>query len=225
MVNYKDSQFRAKETVTFRLTSYEKQLLGFLASEHQMTQTALIRSMLAERAERLGISTLPPPIQKRRPGRPKLNPVEIEEVDIDKIEEDIDTDGRILVSQHVFPQTFGALIVAFQRHFEVRGEKMQLELEETVRFVTGMLSKRVFISKDLSLSEIDNAFLNGVRDQIKDANLRFPQKNLHLTYLRMMFNFAVKEGKLGQEIQPMEVFRSFTAKEVADAFPLPVKTI
>ncbi|MBN2341464.1 MAG: hypothetical protein JXX29_11605 [Deltaproteobacteria bacterium] len=226
MANYKESSKRAKETATFRFTTYEKRLLAHLAELQGMSQTALIRALLAERADQLEIDELPEPPPPRKPGRPKKNPSprEDEESTVEP-DDSLELSERMFGSSHVSAGTLGALVVRFQSHFQTRGEKMQHELEGTVRFITGADGGDVLLALNLPLHEIDATLLNRVRERIKDASLRFPQKNLHLTYLRMMFNFAVKEALVPQAVQPMEVLRSFTAKEVADAFPLPIKTI
>jgi hypothetical protein len=132
---------------------------------------------------------------------------------------------RLYAASSVSARTIGDLIVRFQTFFRMRGEKMQMELENTVQFITGVSSDEVYLSPEQPLSDIDASFLAGLRDRVKDADIRFPQKNLHLTYLRMMFNYATKEGLVDNDLHPMETLRSFTAKEVADAFPLPIKTI
>jgi hypothetical protein len=226
MVNYKDSGERARETATFRFTSYEKQLLAHLADVQGMTQTALIRALLAERADQLGIVSLPEPPPRRKPGRPRKVVPLVEETEPDEITpEDLDISERLYVESNISTGTVGDLIVRFQTFFLIRGEKMQHELEETIRFITGITANEIFLSPGQPLSDIDAAFLTQLRERVKDADIRFPQKNLHLTYLRMMFNFAVKEALVEADIQPMETLRSFTAKEVADAFPLPIKTI
>ncbi|MBN2530302.1 MAG: hypothetical protein JXR76_28190 [Deltaproteobacteria bacterium] len=228
MTNYKDSASRARETATFRFTAYEKQLLAHLAELQGMTQTALIRALLAERADTLGVMELPEPPPKRKPGRPKKI-IAVQEMDTeldDKLAlEDLDISERVYAAANVEKHTFGTLIVQFQEAFRIRGEKMQHELESTIRFVTGITGEEVLIPPQWLLSDIDALLLQDVRERIKHAELRFPQKNLHLTYLRMMFNYAVKEGLLAEECRPIDTLRSFTAKEVADAFPLPIKTI
>ena len=232
MVNYKESATRAKETSTFRFTSYEKRLLAYLAELQGMTQTALIRALLAERAEQMGVNALPEPPKRRKPGRPKKN-VSTEAVpDETQTPTSVATPAyrspapeRLYIQSHVATETFGELIVKFQDYFRMRSEKMQRELENTIRFVTGITGEMVLLPPEWLLGDIDAPLLADVRERIKDAEMRFPQKNLHLTYLRMMFNFAVKEGMLSEDTKPMETLRSFTAKEVADAFPLPIKTI
>jgi hypothetical protein len=230
MVNYKDSGERAKETATFRFTSYEKRLLAHLADVQGMTQTALIRTLLAERADQVGIVSLPEPSPRRKPGRPKkiLPPVletEEENEPDEVLPEDLDISERLYVRSNISTDTVGELIVRFQTFFQIRGEKMQHELESTIRFITGITANEVYLSPAQPLADIDAPFLARLRERVKDADIRFPRKNLHLTYLRMMFNFAVKEELIGNDLQPMETLRSFTAKEVADAFPLPIKTI
>lgn len=226
MVNYKNSGERAKETATFRFTSYEKQLLAHLANLQNMTQTALIRTLLAERADALDIQSLPAPEPRRKPGRPKKNRHEEDNVSLESASVDNgDDSARVFNDDQVSKGTFGFLIVRFQEYFKMRSEKMQRELETTVRFVTGVGGTEALLASDLPLVFIDSTMLSSVRMRIQDADIRFPQKNLHLTYLRMMFNFGVKEEMLPATVQPVEVFRSFTAKEVADAFPLPIKTI
>ncbi|MBN2715640.1 MAG: hypothetical protein JXX14_07270 [Deltaproteobacteria bacterium] len=261
MVNYKESASRARETSTFRFTAYEKQLLAHLADLQGMTQTALIRSLLEDRASQLGIDALPAPQKKRRPGRPKMEPHRDTDKSalVEPVEDEADTErpvaelvsadrpaadrtvaqrpiakteesargvtARAVRESEVFADTFGALIVQFQQSFRVRSEKMQHELENTIRFVTGVTGEMVLLPPEWLLADIDAPLLTDVRERIRDAEMRFPQKNLHLTYLRMMFNFAVKEGMVPEAVRPMETLRSFTAKEVADAFPLPIKTI
>ena len=145
MANYKDSANRAKETATFRFTSYEKRLLSHLAELQNMTQTALIRALLAERAEQMGVDAIPEPPQKRKPGRPKQNISLDAGTPPDPLVETGTLSGQTrapsepeFVASEVESDTFGALIVEFQAHFRMRSDKMQRELENTIRFVTGV---------------------------------------------------------------------------------------
>ena len=184
------------------------------------------RALLAERADQLGISAIPEPPPKRKPGRPKKIVVpEPTPAVAEIVPAELDISQRVYVKSNISVDTFGELVVRFQTFFQIRGEKMQHELESTVRFITGVSGNQMYINPGQPLDDIDAPFLADLRERVKDADIRFPQKNLHLTYLRMMFNYAVKEGLIGNDLQPMETLRAFTAKEVADAFPLPIKTI
>ena len=69
---YRSPEERASETVTIRLTIRERRMLDHLAKLEESTLTDFIRGLIFKRADELGVDEPPPPIPKRRPGRPKM---------------------------------------------------------------------------------------------------------------------------------------------------------
>ncbi len=214
MVNFKEPQHRASETATFRFTREDKALLADLSRIEGCSRTELLRRLLRERAMRSDSPAWD--------GRLPEVPAEFQappEILTPPVEEAV----AVPDEEPVVISTFGQLLFEFQAHSGVRGARVQQELDDTVRFVTGADGGEALLSKELSLQSINGTMLQDVREKIRVRQLRFPAKNLHLTYLRMIFNFAVTRGLL-TGVDPAEDLRSLTAREVADALPLSIRT-
>lgn len=214
MANFKEPQHRASETATFRFTREDKLLLSDLSRIEGCSRTELLRRLLRERAMRSDSpaweGSAPEWSAGSEPSPQMVSPPPEEST-------------AVLPDEPVIISTFGQLLCEFQAHSGVRGARVQQELDDTVRFVTGADGDGALLSKELSLQSINGTMLQDVREKIRVRKLRFPAKNLHLTYLRMIFNFAVNRGLL-TGVDPAEDLRSLTAREVADALPLSIRT-
>jgi len=120
--------------------------------------------------------------------------------------------------------TFGELTIAFRKHFSGRAEGTRAEFEETIIFLQRYFAPDQLLADETPLRDIDLLRLSLVRDRIKVTDIRFPRKNLYLTYIRMMLQYAIKVGCEGLNLTPAQDLPAFTAKEIADAWPLPVKS-
>ena len=233
MTNHKEYSKRATETATFRFTQDEKKLLAYLAKNEGLTQTGLIRKLVNMYALSNGITDIPEPETQKRPGRPKkikpqqsppLSQTETDKIYVPSSSFNIPEPAQNTPDRNT-RETFKDLIISFLEHTGDRSEKVQSEINNTIDFVTKRQNGTALLPDNTALDDINNGTLDTIREQIKDAPIRFPLKNLHLTYLKMLFNYAVKNRKLSPDITPAGNLRSFTAKEIADAFPLPVKTL
>ncbi|MBN2803882.1 MAG: hypothetical protein JXR91_12380 [Deltaproteobacteria bacterium] len=230
MTYYKDASTRASETVTIRLTLDEKRILDHLSHIQNITKTDLIRNLLSDNAKSLGITHIPdPPIKKGR-GRPKSKKAEalniaptIEIIQNNALTTEAEnTSHTTSIETSDDAYTFIDLANDFLDHSKDRGEKVLKEINETVSYLTKPNGYAIFIRPKTSLKEITDHFLLALRDSLKDAPLRFPLKNLYLTYLKMILNFGINKELFENDINPSEILNSFTAKEVADALPRPI---
>jgi predicted DNA-binding protein len=232
MVNYKSSKNRAKETATFRFTSYEKELLDNLAKEEGITKTNLIRKLIFQYAKD---RQLKDDLQENADETMQVVANDFEPSQIFSLKDDsLSTFKQDNTKEQNYIRKaektniqkatcFEDLATRFKIYFKIRSDKMQKELEETINFVTSRYdsnSEPIF-PFSLTLENISTEFLHNARERLKNAPIKFPQKNLHLNYLRMMFNYGLKEN-LVSNINPSIHLRTFSAKEVADAFPPPV---
>jgi len=226
---------KATETVSFRLTRYEKRLLDHLAAGSGMSKTDLIRDLLGRLAQEQGVEEIPEAPLPKRPGRPPKprGVVDIAtEIDISVRPRPLE---RILVaskgaSTSVLPDpppdllpdldkkgTFGDLVARFRDHFSSRADGTRGELEETVDFI--MRGEEPIIPPTTELVDLTGDRLQGIRGRVRASNVRFSRKNLYLTYLRMMFSFGAKIPLPGLPLIEEGQLRAFTAKELSDAWP------
>ncbi len=121
MSNYKHPEIKASETVTFRLTLWERRLLDHLADVEQKSLTGLVKYLLLEHAGRLGIDELPEPKPKRRPGRPKMARPAPEPPPAPIVPEAEDVPSPPVAEEdHSDEMFFGDLVERFRMHFAGR---------------------------------------------------------------------------------------------------------
>ena len=215
---YRNPGERASEAVTFRLTVDEKRLLDHLALAAGTTLTDLFRSLLAQRAREVEVEELLPEPVRRRPGRPRKTPIAKKPAapptplaPVVALAEDVDAPMS----------TFGELIEGFRGHFSDRAEGTRTELEETIRFLWDNATLTALLRRNLPLSDLTSQKLASVRDAIKNMEMRFSKRNLHLTYLRMMLQWAVRQPDVTLNIDPNADMEAFSIKEISNAWPGP----
>ena len=196
---------RASETITLRLTKEQRRTLLLVAAAEGVTATEVVRRQLQRRAIELGLApaegeaalpSLPPP-----PERASRAPAPI-------------------------PGSFGGLAARFQATFAERGEGTRRELEATLRFLTEPASgaPAPLLPADLPLAELTPPRLAALRAALLSSPLRLSRKNLHLTYLRMLLNFAVKRREVAADLNPGAALRPLTALEAGESWaPPPVE--
>lgn len=239
MANFKSPDDRASETVTFRLTLEERRLLDHLAGLGQVTLTDLLRDLLRKEASRLGVEAVPEKPPRRRRGRPKRRAKELAEPWIGALEtprtltlEPKAEDGYEIPLPLYRAQapreltappenTLGDIVARFRKHFSTRAEGTRQELEETIRFLTSPSQEGgpALLPLETTYEELTPERLKEMRNAMKDLTIRVAKKNLHLTYLRMMLHWAVKEPDIALEINPALQLKSFTLKELEGQWP------
>ena len=222
MANYRHPSIKASETVTFRLTVEEKHRLNQLAKLEHKSKTDLIRQLLADEADRKGLASLKVPTVTKSPAVPKspkvstiptgpTRPTGPTSPTTPTLEESLRSGGEL--------STFGDLVERFRDSFRDRAEGTRKELDDTLRFLAGVESDYpALLPLDLSIEELTSLKLQEVRRTILLMNIRVAKKNLHLTYLRMMLHYAVKQSK-GLSINPAMELASFTISELPKAWP------
>ncbi len=244
MANFKSPDARASETVTFRLTLDERRLLDHLAGLAQVTLTDLLRDMLRAEANRMGVASVPDKVPRRRRGRPKKEKPALQEPRIEELEYGVKALGP---ARFVEPEpgrdeeiplplyrslsrgessgrkeaTFGDIVARFREHFSKRAEGTRRELEETIRFLTSPQGEgtEALLPLETTYEELTFERLKSMREEMKALPIRVAKKNLHLTYLRMMLHWAVKEPDIGLELNPAVQLKSFTLKELEGQWP------
>jgi hypothetical protein len=220
MAHYKRPEDKASESVTFRLTVDERSLLDHVAQVEGVTLTDLFRELLGARAAEIGIHDAPPPQPRRRPGRPRKRAVGQPVVSPGRASEARDDPARREKARRD-AVTFGELVRRFEVHFSDRGESTRAELASTIALVTDDSGGEPLLASWTPLIEIGSQQLERIRDHLKELELRVAQKNLHLTYLRMMFAFAVKEPDIEVHVQPDADLAPLTAREAGATWSVP----
>jgi hypothetical protein len=72
---------------------------------------------------------------------------------------------------------------------------------------------QAIIPPDSPLAAITSERLREIRKIIQGTDLRFAKKNLHLTYLRMMLHFGVKERNIDLQVNPTGELEPFSITE------------
>ena len=108
--------------------------------------------------------------------------------------------------------TFYELLVRFHKSFAHRAEGTKKELEDTIEFLC-FGGDTAIIPPDTPLSAITSERLKEIRQTIQNADIRFAKKNLHLTYLRMMLHFGVKERDVDFHVNPSGELEPLTITE------------
>jgi hypothetical protein len=221
MANHKRPGEKASETVTFRLTVDERALLDHLAQADGVTLTDLFRSLIAARAAEAGIEEPPPPMPRRRPGRPRKRVATAPGLDA-PAKPSLETPVSP-VSQERPPAvpSFGDLLRRFESGFADRSESTRAEFNATIAWLTDAADGEPLVARSTPLTAIGSARLLRIRDRLKDLELRVAQKNLHLTYLRMLFAFAVKEPDMPLDFDPDAELAPLTAKEIGATWSVP----
>lgn|GEM_PF-5550711 len=239
---YKKPQDKATETATFRLTRREKQLLHYLAQRAELTATDWVRLMIAQGAagldEQPDLDALP---ARRKPGRPKKKRATAHHVpqataahpEAPAPAPQTAEPPQVLPAPQPAPGpqappalsdapllSLGDLIAAFRAHFATRSEGTRAEFEEAIGFFLTPQHGAAILDERMPLRAFDAAHLANIREYMRTAELRFPRKNLYLTYLRMLFQFALRQG-VTLPIVPTRDLAPLTAKEVSDAWPAP----
>jgi predicted transcriptional regulator len=202
------AEARASETITIRLTREQKRLLERIAFATGTTATGVLRRHIRERSRELGLVTpdgVDAAIETPARGRTRVSEP--------RAAADAPADAAR-------PATFGDLLERYRAAFVDRGEGARRELEETIAFVSEPVgaSASPALARDLPLAELTPARLAAVREVVRTSGPRLSRKNLHLTYLRMMMNFALKQKEIQAELDPGEELRAFTAVEAGESW-------
>jgi len=220
MVHYKPPGEKASESVTFRLTVDERSLLDHVAQVEGRSLTELVRELVRARAAELGIHDAPPPLPRRGPGRPRKHPPvpRVEPPSVSPHSGDPTAERRAARRAAI---TFGELVRRFESHFADRGASTRSELAGTIDLVTDDSAGEPLLARWTPLVEVDTDRLVRIRDHLKDLELRVAQKNLHLTYLRMIFAFAVREPDMDVDVVPERDLAPLTARETGATWSVP----
>ncbi|MCP4604327.1 MAG: hypothetical protein GY847_28035 [Proteobacteria bacterium] len=218
MAHYRNPEHKASETVTFRLTVKERRLLDHIAEVEQKSLTDLIRSLLIRQAKQMGVEIDEVPVKPRRkrPGRPKTKRERVS-IPAPYLPEDRRTPDQAEI--HRIEMTFGDLVEQFREHFSGRAEGTRKELEETLLFFSDRSGDGVpLLPLDMPLSELTSLKLKEVRDAMITLDIRVAKKNLHLTYLRMMLHWAVKQTSIELNMNPALDLKPFTISELPQSW-------
>jgi hypothetical protein len=220
MTRYKPPEERASETVTFRLTFEERKMLDYLAEAKQKSLTDLIRYLLNEQAEKMGLGVAPSSRAPKRSGKQKRHKrkqgtgvLPVSDTRAAGQKEGLGLSGG-------GAGFFGDLVSLFREHFSGRAEGTKKELEETIRFLCDDTEGESILSFDMSLGELTSAKLTDVRTVLMKSDIRLAKKNLHLTYLRMMLHFGAKQKVVGLNVNPAVYLKPLTMAEVPESWPL-----
>jgi hypothetical protein len=116
-------------------------------------------------------------------------------------------------------KTFGDLVTLFRDSFKDRAEGTRKELDDTLRFLTGVESDHPpLLPLEMPVEDLTSEKLNEVRKNLSFVDIRVAKKNLHLTYLRMLLHYAVKQSDR-LSINPALELASFTVSELPKAWP------
>ena len=202
------------------MTVNEKRLLDHLAFRAETTLTDLFRDLLTQRAREIEVEELPPEPVRRRPGRPRKTPIETKTTvpatpltPVSEPEEDVNTPMS----------TFGELVEGFRGHFSDRAEGTRKELDEAIRYLRDNTALTALLRRNMPLSDLTSDRLASVRDAMKNMEMRFSKRNLHLTYLRMMLQWAMRQPDVTLDIDPKADLEAFSIKEISNAWPGPSK--
>lgn len=224
---YKTPDERASESVTVRLTIAERQMLGHLAELEGKTITDFFRDLIAKRAEELNVTELPPPMPRKRPGRPKKRSSSMPRSQppwassppaaaFDEAPTFPNGAAAPLPEREEGLGTFDELIVRFRDSFSHRADGTRRELEETLDFLMRPTDKPPIIPVHFPVSRLTSEKLQEIRRTIQESDLRLAKKNLHLTYLRMMLHFAVKDADFDLRVNPARDLSPLTIVESGD---------
>jgi len=191
-------------------------MLDHLAALSAVGLTDLFRSLLSQRASEMGVAEAPPAATRRRPGRPPGRKHGAATPAIPAPE------PARAEADAAAPERFDQLAARFRSHSSGRAEGTRRDIDETIRFLTEKGEEGAIIPASTPLSGIDMSTLARARDRIRRADVRFPRKNLYLTYLRMLFQWAARQPEIDLDLPPEDLLRPLTAREVADAWPAPV---
>ena len=137
----------------------------------------------------------------------EMIPVEVvTEIDFDEPEPE-DEPERMTVQE---------VIERFKETFVYRADGTKRELNDAMEFFFSSKNGPPIISPMLSAESLTSERLQGVRRAVKDSELRLAKKNLHLTYLRMMLHFAVKEPDIRLRVNPSRDLEPLTITESKD---------
>jgi len=115
--------------------------------------------------------------------------------------------------------TLADIITRFRTSFSHRAEGTKKEFEDTIQFFCNPEQGFPLLSLHTPVSRLTSELLSQVREEMKPLNLRVAKKNLHLTYLRMMLHWAVKEPDIGLVANPGLTLNSFTISEIPESWP------
>ncbi len=115
---------------------------------------------------------------------------------------------------------FRDLVSLFREHFSGRAEGTKKELEETILFLCDDGGGEPILSCGTPLGELTSTKLKDVRTAVMKSDIRLAKKNLHLTYLRMMLHFGVKQKVLGLDVNPTVCLSPLTMAEVPESWPI-----
>ena len=217
---YRNPGERASEAVTFRLTVNEKRLLDHLAFRAETTLTDLFRDLLAQRAREIEVEELPPEPVRRRPGRPRQTPIAKKKAAPATPLTPVSVPGEDVNAPM---STFGELVEGFRGSFSNRAEGTRKELEETIRYLRDNATLAALLPGNMPLVDLTSDKLASVRDAMKNMEMRFSRRNLYLTYLRMMFQWAIRQPDITLDIDPKTDLEAFSIKEISNAWPGPSK--
>ncbi|MCP4197174.1 MAG: hypothetical protein GY762_08490 [Proteobacteria bacterium] len=221
MARYKNPEERASETVTFRLTFEERRLLGYLADAEQLSLTDLIRFLLTEHAEKMGVVEVPASPAQTRPGKQRQKKRKQRMVPVPAADSNGRENNKTSMNASVGGASFFRdLVSLFREHFSGRAEGTKKELEETILFLCDDGEGDPMLSCGTPLGELTSTKLKDVRTAVMKSDIRLAKKNLHLTYLRMMLHFGVKQKVLGLDVNPTVCLSPLTMAEVPESWPI-----
>jgi hypothetical protein len=206
---------RASETVTIRLTREQKRLLERIASAAGTTATGVVRECIRARSVELGLVEPAcggaggdsPAAEPSRPGGGAPAP------------------ATPAASTSAAPHraTFGDLAQSFRASFGDRGEGTRRELDEAIAFLLEPApgSGAAPLPSALPLAELTPSRLAALRESLRTSGLRLSRKNLYLTYLRMMLQFALKRDAIPADVNPGDDLRAFSALEAGESWVPP----
>ena len=220
---YKKPEERASETVTVRLTLKERHMLVHLAELEGKTLTDFLRGLIADRAAALNVVEAPEPARMKRPGRPKRHtsvppepPPPLPQEPAPSQVPTIAGYATAHMPSSAKPGTFHELVERFRETFAHRADGTRRELEDTLNFLMSGLDGAPIIALETPLGALTGERLKAIREAVQTTSLRLAKKNLHLTYLRMMLHFGVKEPDIDLHVNPAHALTPLTIVEAPD---------
>jgi integrase len=104
-------------------------------------------------------------------------------------------------------RTFGDIVEKFKAYYSDRSAAAQSNFEQAV----SSISKKL-LPLSTPLAEISPIRMQKVRDGLQTLPLAVSSRNLHLTYLKMIFRWAAKNPAIPLEENPTAEIESFKAK-------------
>jgi hypothetical protein len=230
---YKRPEDRASETITIRLTLKERRMLDYLAHLEGKTLTDFLKGLIADRATALEVNEAPELPAGKRPGKAKRfpaggaarhapPPVPASPAPLPPPAASPMPDTARAVAapavESVRPGSFHELVERFRETFAHRADGTRRELEETLEFLRSGRDGMPIIALETPLCTLTGELLLEIRKAVQSSDLRLAKKNLHLTYLRMMLHFGVKDPDIDLRINPARGLEPLTISEAPDSW-------